>query len=239
MDDIPSSAAQAVDWRDTLTWYTQETNFIRFIRFLGRPFFSLLAQVDYRGWENIPASGPGVVATNHISNLDAAYMGAFLPRFPHFMAKRELYQNPLFGWFIRQLGSFPVNRGESDPWALRQAGRVLEAGQLLFMFPEGTRSRGRAQLKRAKVGSVKLALEHQSPLVPAAIWGTENFRFGRRRNNQIHIRVGQPLDVVAMAGPPPWHHDTYRELTTQLMQQIAAMLPPSYRGVYGAGEQTE
>ncbi|MEW5961287.1 MAG: lysophospholipid acyltransferase family protein [Chloroflexota bacterium] len=233
MDKTSSPAVHPVDWRDTVTWYTTETNFIRFIRFLGRPFFSALAQVDYQGWENIPPGGPCVLAANHLSNLDVGYMGAFLPRYPHFMAKRELYKNPMLGWLIRQLGSFPVNRGESDPWALRQAGRVLAAGQLLFMFPEGTRSRGQAQMRRGKVGAVKLALEYQATLVPAAIWGTEKFRFGRRRNNQVHIRVGRPLDLAAMAGPPPWPHDTYRDLTEQLMQEIAAMLPPGYRGVYG------
>jgi 1-acyl-sn-glycerol-3-phosphate acyltransferase len=149
------------------------------------------------------------------------------------MAKRELYKNPFFGWFIRQMGSFPVYRGESDPWALKQAGRILENGRPLFMFPEGTRSGRKAQMKRAKVGSVKLALDHQVPLVPAAIWGTQNVRFGQRRRNKVTIRVAPPLDVATLAGPPPYHQKTYREITTVLMKEIAAMLPSVHRGVYG------
>jgi len=233
MDPTSSLANSGVDWRDTVTWYTHETNFIWFIRFAARRFFSLLAQVDCQGEENIPSSGPAVLAANHLSNLDVAYMGAFLPRYPHFMAKKELYKNPIFGWFIRQMGSFPVNRGESDPWALQQGGRVLAAGQLLFMFPEGTRSGQQAQLRRGKVGAVKLALQQQAPVIPAAIWGTEKFRFGWGRRNLIHIRVGRPIDVVALAGPQPWRQDIYRELTEQVMQQIATMLPPDYRGLYG------
>jgi 1-acyl-sn-glycerol-3-phosphate acyltransferase len=233
-EETPSPALDSFDWRDTVTWYTQETNFIRLIRFLGRPLFGFLAQVDCAGLENIPASGPCVVASNHLSNMDVPYMGAFLPRFPHFMAKRELYRNPIGGWFFRQLGSFPVNRGESDPWALRQAGLVLEAGQLLFMFPEGTRSGRRGgHLKRGKVGTIKLALQHRAAVVPAAIWGTEHFRPALRHNNRISIRVGQPLDLEAVSGTGPWSHDIYRELTEQLMQKIATMLPSDYRGVYG------
>jgi 1-acyl-sn-glycerol-3-phosphate acyltransferase len=233
MTDKLQTTSDKMHWRDSVTWYTQETPFMRIIQFLAKPFFYALAQVDHEGFDNVPLKGPCVVAANHISNLDTIYMGASLPRYPHFMAKRELYKNPFFAWFIRQLGSFPVNRGESDPWALKQAGRILDAGQILFMFPEGTRSGRKAKMKRAKVGAVKLALEHRAPIVPAAIWGTQDFHFGLRQNNKISIRVGQPLDVVAMAGSPPYNQKTYRELTTVLMQQIAAMLPPTHRGVYG------
>lgn len=231
--DTSSSDPDFVRWRNTVTWYRYETKFIRLVRFLGRPFFGLLARVECVGFENLPTTGPCVVASNHLSNLDVPYMGAFLPRFPHFMAKKELYRNPLGGWFIRQMGSFPVSRGESDPWALQQAGLILGAGRPLYMFPEGTRSGRRAQMKRGKVGAVKLALENQAAIVPAAIWGTENFRLALRHQNRITIRIGRPLEVESIAGAGPWSHHVYRELTEHLMQEIAAMLPPSYRGIYG------
>jgi 1-acyl-sn-glycerol-3-phosphate acyltransferase len=147
------------------------------------------------------------------------------------MAKKELFKNPLLGWIIRSGGSFPVNRGEGDAWALAQAGRVLDDGAILFMFPEGTRSKKKAALKRGKVGAVKLALEYQVPIVPAAIWGTEKFKIGIR-NNDINIRFAEPVDVVARAGEPPYRHEVYRELTTGIMQKIASMLPEKYRGFY-------
>jgi 1-acyl-sn-glycerol-3-phosphate acyltransferase len=82
------------------------------------------------------------------------------------------------------------------------------------------------------LGAVRLALKHQVPIVPAAIWGTENFRYKPTRANKINIRFGQPLDVVSLAGPPPHSHEKLRELTDQLMQQIAVLLPLQYRGVY-------
>lgn len=222
-----------MDWRDTVTWYTYETTFIRVAKivvgFLLRP----LDHVECVGLDNLPADGPCIVAVNHVSGFDVIYMGLYLPRHPHFMAKIELYRYPLLSLAIRLGGSFPVNRGEGDAWALKQAGRILAAGQILCMFPEGTRSGRKAQLKRGKVGTVKLALEYKVPIVPVAILGTQNFRLSLRHKNQISIKFDKPLDVAAMAGEPPYKHETLRELTTVLMRRIAAMLPPAQRGQYG------
>lgn len=220
------------DWRDNFTWYTHETRVARLIKTLGRPLFRLLATTEYVGLENIPPSGPFVMAFNHISNFDVPYIVIHLPRHPFFMAKKELFKYG-FGWVARQFGGFPINRGERDPWAMAQAGRVLEAGQMLFMFPEGTRSGQQARLKRGKIGAVKLALEYQVPIVPAAISGTQNFQVGLRRN-KVRIEVGQPLDVVALAGPPPYEHATLQKLTDLMMRRIAVMLPPAQRGYYAA-----
>ncbi|GAB4421402.1 MAG: lysophospholipid acyltransferase family protein [Anaerolineae bacterium] len=223
------------DWRDSLTWYTHETAFCRTIKFLGGLYFHTVADVERIGFENFPATGPCILAANHISNMDVIYVGLHAPRHPHFMAKVELYKNPIFAWTIRLCGSFPVHRGENDAWALRQAGRVLEAGQILCMFPEGTRSKGKAQLRRGKVGAVKLALDYQAPIVPVAISGTEKFGFKGWKGNKIRMEAGPPLDVVALAGSTAYDGDTLRNLTGVLMQRIAAMLPPTYRGVYAGG----
>jgi 1-acyl-sn-glycerol-3-phosphate acyltransferase len=232
MVDSSQTMSPKRDWRDTVTWYTYETKFSRFAKAVCRPPLYSLARVECVGLENIPPSGPGIVAANHFSLLDVLYMGVQLPRYPHFMAKKELYKYPLFGWILRHLGSFPVYRGEGDGWALAQAGRVLEAGQILFMFPEGTRSGRKAQLRRGKAGAVKLALKHQVPLIPAAIWGTQNFKIGWKRM-KVNIQVGESLDMVALAGPPPYKRDIPRQLTTLMMQKIAEMLPPEHRGMYG------
>lgn len=235
MEDVSkgSKITENSDWRETLTWYTHETTFIRVIKAFGRLIFRPLAHAEIIGLENIPATGPCILASNHISNLDVFYLGLNLPRHPHFMAKIELYRNPVLAWAIRLGGSFPVNRAETDPWALQQAGRVLRAGQMLCMFPEGTRSGAKAQMRRGKVGAVKLALDYQAPIVPAAIIGTQNFSLAHWRTNRIRLEVGPPLDLVALAGSPPYAYETLRELTTLMMQQIAEMLPPANRGVYG------
>lgn len=236
MEDVSkgdvSKNPESTDWRDTVTWYTYETAFARTVKFLGRSVFYRLAQVECIDFENIPARGPCILASNHINNLDVVYLGLVVPRHLHFMAKIELYRNPIFGWAIRLGGSFPVNRGENDTWALQQAGRVLTAGQMLCMFPEGTRSGAKAQMRRGKVGAVKLALEYQAPIIPVAIIGTQNFSLTQWRRNKIRIQAGQPLDMIALAGSSTYQYETLRELTTTLMQQIAAMLPPANRGIY-------
>lgn len=231
MDDAAKVSAPG-DWRDNLTWYTHETGLSRVIKRAGGLYFHAVAEVERIDFDNFPATGPCILASNHISNLDVIYLALYAPRHPHFMAKVELYKNPIFAWVIRLCGSFPVNRGENDAWALRQAGRVLEAGQMLSMFPEGTRSKDKAQLRRGKVGAVKLALDYHAPIVPVAISGTENFSFKGGKGNKIRIQAGPPLDMAALAGSAAYDSDTLRELTTVLMQRIAAMLPPAYRGVY-------
>jgi 1-acyl-sn-glycerol-3-phosphate acyltransferase len=233
MSDNPSSQINApVDWRDRLIWHTHETMLAHLIKTVFAPLFRVLAKVEYRGIENIPLEGPLVMAFNHISNFDAPFIVIHLPRHPFFMAKKELFRNKPFGWVIRQFGGFPINRGERDPWALAQAGRVLEAGQMLFMFPEGTRSGPAARLKRGKIGAVKLALEHQTRILPAAIFGTQQIKWGWKKN-RVWLQFGEPLDLIALAGPPPYAYETYQTLTDLLMRQIAAMLPPESRGIYG------
>ncbi len=228
----PQNQMSEADWRDGVTWYTHETTFLRLSKFVVGRLLSTLARVECIGFENIPQRGPCVLASNHINNLDVLFYGTYLPRHIYSMGKKELFDIPLFGLVLRLFGAFPVHRGERDQWAVAQASRVLAADEMLFLFPEGTRGGRQAQLREGKIGSAKLALTHQVPLIPAAILGTQTFRFGWRRNH-IRMQVGQPLDVAALAGPPPYEYETMRELTTILMREIAGMLPPAHRGFYG------
>jgi len=233
MIDTEPTPSPKSDWRESLTWYTHETLFIQWAKFIVGIPFRLWADVECIGFENIPDQEACIVASNHASYLDIIYLTLHLPRHPHFMAKQELYKNPIASWFFRMGGTFPVERGEVDTWAWQQAGRVLQAGQMLCIFPEGTRSRT-GKLKRAKLGAVKLALEHNVPILPVAISGTQNFRFDwRPRRPKFVIRCGRPLDMTALAEESSHEHKSARELTTILMNQIAEMLPPAYRGVYG------
>jgi 1-acyl-sn-glycerol-3-phosphate acyltransferase len=233
MANISQPAADHKDWRDTVTWYTHMTWVAHTTHVTATLVLPLLAKIDCRGREYVPASGPFILCANHMHVFDIIIFGHRTPRYPHFMAKQELYKSPLFGWYIRMLGSFPVKRGEGDMWALRQAGRILEAGKPLFIFPEGTRSGRQAQLRKGKLGAIRLALKYEVPIVPAAIWGTEDFRATPTRANNVNMRYGPPLDMVSLAGPPPHSHEKLRELTDDMMRQIAAMLPAKYRGMYG------
>ena len=225
------------DWREGLTWYTHETSVARLIKFVGQIMFRTMAHVEYTGIENIPMTGRLVMASNHISNFDVPFIVIHLPRHPFFMTKQELFKYG-FGWAIRMFGGFAIKRGKRDRWALEQAGRVLAAEGMLFMFPEGTRSRQKGQLQRGKVGAVKLALEYQAPILPMAITGTQQARLGWKAN-RITLHFGKPLDMVTLAGSPPYDDATLRHLTDIMMQRIAALLPPDQRGFYAEEDQSE
>ncbi len=227
----PASSVQSKDWRNNYTWVTHQTLWVTVAKPLVRWGCWPILRIKWEGLENFPA-GACIFASNHVSNFDPTAILSTLPdRHGYFMAKAELYSNSFLRWFLPKAGAFPVNRGESDRWALAQAGRVLQAGQMLGMFPEGTRSKN-GKLKRGKPGTVKLAVRFGVPIVPVAILNTQNVRRGFRCT-RVTIRVEKPLDVVALAGPPPHTEKTFQQLTTTLMQRIAAMLPPEQRGIYG------
>lgn len=106
----------------------------------------MLVRICFRfsvsGRENIPASG-AVLVSNHASMFDPVVLGVAVPRPIHFMGKAELFRNRISNWFFRKLHAFPVRRGEFDRGAIRSALEVLDRGQLLGIFPEGTRNRGK------------------------------------------------------------------------------------------------
>ena len=135
-------------------------------------FFFIVFRLHVEGRENVPEKGAIIVAPNHKSYWDPPMIGvAFKTRIVHFMAKEELFKNPVFGWVIRQLGTFPVRRGVTDRAAIRQAVKVLKDGYPLGIFPEGTRIR-REGLGKFHSGMASLALMTGTPILPVAIVGS-------------------------------------------------------------------
>ncbi len=230
---MTDSEINEIDWRENRIWHTHEVLLGKLIKVVFKTGLYPLVDVSFIHPENLPKAGGCIVACNHVNVFDPFFLGMYLPRHPHFMAKIELFKHLFPRWVLRTAGTFPVNRSKSDPWALAQAGRVLASGSVLFMFPEGTRSGQEAILKRGKSGAVRLALEHQSLIVPTTIWGVQDIHVGLRNSNKISIRFDEPFDVGAIAGSPPHSHAIISELTDMLMRRIAAMLPEEKRGIYG------
>ncbi len=132
----------------------------------------LMFGLKVQGIKNLPRKGGFILAANHVSNLDPILMGSTCPRRVSFMAKEELFCNPLTSWFLFQLGAFPVKRGAADISALKESIRRLKGGQGLVLFPEGRRQfNGLSDRPEAGIGFV--ATKTGAPIVPAFIKGSE------------------------------------------------------------------
>src|SRR3954449_13012966 len=161
---------------------------------LLKPFLRIYFRMSLVGREHLPKEGGVILASNHRSFLDPFVVGAWLGRPVFFVAKRELFDRRFAGWFLNCLGAFPIKRGESDEESMETAKQILERGDALVIFPEGTRHRT-GSLGRPKRGVGRLALETGAPVIPVAVHGTDRARRGWRiRPVKVKVRYGRPLN---------------------------------------------
>lgn len=186
------------------------------------------------GLERIPRTGPAIIVGNHLSYLDPFAHGYFVVRAgrrPRFLAKVELFENPILGRILRGMGQIPVRRGTGDQRPLEEATAALERGEVVVIYPEGTSTAGGADFTpgRGKTGAVRLALATGAPVVPVATWGGQyvwrrgSFRppaFGR----PIFVRAGEPVDVRARAAGREGDPELVRHLTDELMAELADLV---------------
>ena len=192
----------------------------------------LICRVDDRQIARVPWEGPLILLGNHINSLDAPLLYShFLPRPITAFAKVETWDNPFLAFLFNMWEAIPLRRGEADVTALRQGLAVLEAGRMLAISPEGTRS-GDGRLRPAHPGVVMLALHSGAPLLPVAHYGGEalvrNLR--RLRRTDVHIVVGRPFYLDAHGTPVT--RQVRQQMADEAMYQLAALLPPKYRGHY-------
>jgi 1-acyl-sn-glycerol-3-phosphate acyltransferase len=163
------------------------------LRSLLVPAFLIYLRMQRVGREHLPKEGPLLLASNHRSFLDPFLIGTCLRRPIYYFAKRELFEKRWQAWILNSLGAFPVDRGAGDRAALDTAREILERGDCVVVFPEGTRKRSGA-LGMPRRGIGRLALETGVPVVPIAVIGSENVRRGWRiRPRKVRVRVGPPL----------------------------------------------
>src|SRR5271154_5037458 len=157
------------------------------------PFFLVYFRLQRVGREHLPRSGPLLLASNHRSFLDPFVIGTLVRRPVYYMAKRELFKYRLVAWLLNGLGAFPVDRGAGDTQAMDTARAILERGDCVVVFPEGTRVRP-GPLGSPRRGVGRLALETGAPGAPVAGIGSGAVRGGWRiRPRKVRIRVGRPL----------------------------------------------
>ncbi len=213
--------------------------FVGFSSALGRLLVRCSAHIRVQGVEDLPPEvrrGPLIVASNHASNADpiliAAWVTPALGRTVHWLAKEEALHWPIAGPFMRANGAFGIRRGAADVDAIRAARRELDAGHVLGLFPEGTRSPTGA-LQRAKEGVTLLAVRTGAPVLPVGIAGSHRYwpKGGLvRPGARITVRVGRPFRLTAPRGGD--HRAALEAATLELMRHVVALLPPDQRGFY-------
>ena len=169
--------------------------FYHFAALVSWPVVRGVYRLRAYGLEHLPATGGYVLAANHISNLDPWALG--MPLYPRrwlrFMGKSELF-NPVLGPFLRAGGAFPVHRGRGDVEAIRRAVRLVQDGEVVVMFPEGTRRKKGLRKRweaRPHSGAARIAVEAEAPLVPAAIVGTDRLS----RLAPLRVAYGPPVPL--------------------------------------------
>jgi 1-acyl-sn-glycerol-3-phosphate acyltransferase len=174
------------------------------VRMILTPFFLTYLRMKRMGREHIPARGPVILAANHRSFFDPFVIGTMTRRPVYYVAKKELFgYSRILSWLLNALGAFPVDRGASDQESIETARQILNRGEIVLMFPEGTRTRP-GSLGKPKRGVGRLALESGAPVVPIAIIGTEDIRRGWRiRPRKVRIRAGRALNFPKVDNASP------------------------------------
>ena len=171
------------------------------VRILFQPFFHIYFRMSRVGREHLPKRGPVIVASNHRSFLDPFVIATMARRPMYYVAKEELFRKRWQAWVLNALGAFPVKRGANDEDMIETAKAILARGDIVLIFPEGTRIRP-GSLGRPKRGVGRLALETGVPVVPVAVIGTEAVRRGWRiRPHKVRIRAGRPLRFPQVEQP--------------------------------------
>jgi len=191
---------------------------------------------EVQGREQIPRTGGFVVASNHISFWDPPLIGAAVPREVHFLAKEELFANPVFGWLIRSYNAIPIRRGMVDLSGMARAVETLRRGHGILLFPEGTRMRD-GQLHPARPGVGLMAVNASVPVVPCYISGSNRPGQWLSRRCRVRIWFGRPWKWQDLVGPgadlTPGR-SLYQTVGDAVMREIARLrdgqLEPATRG---------
>lgn len=202
-------------------------------RALLAPPIRLAWRVTFEGKEHIPKEGPAVIASNHLSFLDHFILPLATRRPIYFISKAQHFDAKLKGWFFRNLGVIPLERGAGDKEAFERSLQVLDEGDLFGIYPEGTRSLD-GKLHKGRTGVARIAIMKRVPIIPAAMIGTfEAMPKGRSvpKLKKCGVRLGPPIDTS-----PWWGKENdraaLRELTDHVMHKLAEVSGQEYVDEY-------
>jgi 1-acyl-sn-glycerol-3-phosphate acyltransferase len=217
-DQFHEAARRGVGWTYT------------FVRILVSLPTLLIYRVRAIGVENVPRSGPLILAPNHFSQMDHFFVGLYLRRKVRFMAKSQMFGPPVFTYIYKHGGVFPVRRGHRDEESIKTALTILGQGEMLLVYAEGGRSRS-GELGEVKPGIGRIALESGAPVVPVAIQGSEKVRRWKRfRFPKVTVQFGEPIDLPTEEAPA-------RERQLEVAERIFAPLREMYAGLVTRNER--
>ncbi|GAA1866283.1 lysophospholipid acyltransferase family protein [Myceligenerans crystallogenes] len=209
-----------------------------------------LLRLAYRPWvegrKNVPRRGAAILAGNHLAVIDSFLLPLMLPRQVKFLGKSDYFtgkglKGRITAWFMTGIGTIPVDRagGAASEAAISTGVRVLREGDLLGIYPEGTRSPD-GRLYKAKTGVARMALETGVPVIPVVMVGTDEAQPAGRvvpRFMPLGARIGEPLDFSHLAGKAG-DHATLRRVADEIMEAILALSDQEYVDVYAATEKS-
>jgi 1-acyl-sn-glycerol-3-phosphate acyltransferase len=188
-------------------------NLYAFGKALVKTALTPLYRFEVIGLEKFPKEGGVLLCSNHIHALDPPVVGMTAPRTVHFMAKEELFKLPVLGPILPRVNAFPVKRGMSDREAMRSALKILKSGEVMGLFPEGTRSTD-GVLKKGLSGAGFFALRGDADVVPCAIIGPY------RTFRKVKVVYGEPISMA----PYRERKASADEVTEVIMEQIQTLL---------------
>jgi 1-acyl-sn-glycerol-3-phosphate acyltransferase len=200
--------------------------FYKFVLKLLNFYLVVFNRWSIQGKENLPQEGPVVLVANHASYWDPVILACSVNRVVHFMAKEELFKVPVFGTIIRLLHAFPVKRGRPDRNALRMTTEILQKGDVLALFPEGTRSKT-GELLPFHPGAALFALRAKAPLVPISISGSRT-TFPLSLRGKITVNIGRPFYYADLYEQKISAEDL-EKVTSEIREEMNHLLKDVYR----------
>lgn len=213
--------------------------YTRLLRSLMRPLFRgvfhFLSRVTITGRENVPRTGPYLIAINHVSLYEAPFMLAFWPTAPEAVGAVDIWSRRGQSTLARLYGGIPVHRGQIDRRLVETMLAALRSGRPLLIAPEGGRSHTPG-LRRALPGVAYVIDQAGVPVVPVGLVGTtDDFLTSALRGNrpQLEMRIGKPVCLPPVVGKGEERRFQRQQNSDLIMRHIAALLPSEYQGVYG------
>ncbi|HEV8541384.1 MAG TPA: lysophospholipid acyltransferase family protein [Verrucomicrobiae bacterium] len=197
-----------------------------------RCFFRVYCRCEIYNSENVPLTGPLILASNHASFLDPPFVGSSTRREINYLARESLFRFPVLGTILRRVNAVPVDREGGGARGLRNILDRLLAGGGIILFPEGTRTRA-GELQPGKSGVGLTVIKSNAPVIPVRVFGTfqalnRNQKFPRP--HKIAVKFGRPMDFAALRAeakscPKPRLKEIYQEVSDELMKEIAKLEP--------------